>query len=511
MNLEVKKEELCINRIVGVRRENFTIEGDIIVPDVKPDVLNIINQSGNICIYKQEVLDGKVKVEGGVTVYIMYYPDSENDSVRALHTSIDFSRILDIDNVQNNMSLESKFEIKEMECKILNGRKLNISCELEMGIKVFSNENINIIKNIENEKSIQTLVSKLNINSLVGSGEVKVFGKENIKIDKGDNIAEILNANVAIGNKDVKISYNKVITKSEAEVRILYLTEDNRINLVETQIPLMGFVDIKNVSDDNICETSYRLKNIEIKPNSEEEHSIYAELEVDVACRVYGNNSVELLQDLYSRKNSLTYDKKSVNAISSKKQVQDVCSIREKISVPELSLAEIHDAIVIPSIKSRDVLSEKVIYQGNINIKFIYSQNNSSRNLNEVGMKEYDLPFDFSMECKDLDKTYDIEETINVPLHDFVILQEGTIETKIDLMFNMTISKNEKINLLENINEADDSNDNSYSMTIYFVKPGDTLWEIAKKFKSTVKDIVKINDIENEDKIQVGQQLFLPR
>lgn len=511
MNLEAKKEELCINRIVGRKKDNFTVEGDVIVPDIKPDVLNIINQSGNVCIYKKEVLDGKVRIEGGVTLYIMYYPDSENDGVRALHTSIEFSRILDIENTQGDMSLEEQIGVKEIECKILNGRKLNVSCELEMEIKVFSNENINIIKNIENENNIQTLVSNLNINSLVGMGEVKVFGKENIKIDKGDNVAEILNTSISIGNRDVKISYNKVITKAEAEVRILYLTEDNRIGLVESQIPLMGFVDIQNVSDDNMCETNYRLKNIEIRPNSEEEHSIYAELEVQVTCKVYGNNSVELMQDLYSRKDTLTFSKKSVNAISSKKQMKDVCSIRENISIPELNSAEIHDAIVNPVIKSKDVMNGKIVYQGSLNIKFVYSQSNASRNMNEVGMQEYDLPFDFAMDCADVDKTYDVEENIDVPMHDFIIMQEGTIETKIDLMFNVTISKNETINVLENINIEESKDDNNYSMTIYFVKPGDTLWEIAKRFKSTVKDIVKVNDIENENKIQVGQQLFLPR
>ena len=48
-------------------------------------------------------------------------------------------------------------------------------------------------------------------------------------------------------------------------------------------------------------------------------------------------------------------------------------------------------------------------------------------------------------------------------------------------------------------------------MVIYFAKPGDTLWKIAKMFKSTVEDIAKINKIENHDKISVGQQLYIPR
>ena len=48
-------------------------------------------------------------------------------------------------------------------------------------------------------------------------------------------------------------------------------------------------------------------------------------------------------------------------------------------------------------------------------------------------------------------------------------------------------------------------------MVIYFVKPGDTLWKIAKMFKSTVEDIAKINEIEDVNKISVGQQLYIPR
>lgn len=511
MNFEENKENLCINRIIGQKNDKFNVQGDVIVPDIKPDILNVINKTGNVCVYKKELLDGKVKVDGSVMVYVMYYPDSESDTVRALSTTIDFSRIIEMENVDSSMSLEQQIDIKEIECKILNGRKLNISCELEMKIKVFSNQNISILKNIENENNIQTLVSKLNINSLVGMGEVKATGKENIKIEKGDSIAEILSVGINLGNKDVKISYNKVITKAEAEVRILYLTEDNRICLVESQIPIMGFVDMQNVADEHICETHYNLRNIEVKPNPEEEYSIYTELEVEILCKVYKNESIELLQDLYSRKENLTFTQKTVNAISAKKQVQDVCKIREKIMIPELETAEIHDAIITPTIKSRDILSGRIVYQGNLNIKFVYSQMNISNNSKEVGIKEYDLPFDFNAECSEVDKTYDVEENIEIPMHDFIVMQGGTIETKIDLIFNMSIVRNENINILENINMEEDTNNNNYSMTIYFVKPGDTLWKIAKRFKSTVKDILRVNEIENENKIQIGQQLFLPR
>ena len=38
-----------------------------------------------------------------------------------------------------------------------------------------------------------------------------------------------------------------------------------------------------------------------------------------------------------------------------------------------------------------------------------------------------------------------------------------------------------------------------------------TLRKIAKKYRSTIEDIVRLNEIENPDKIDVGMQLFIPK
>lgn len=41
----------------------------------------------------------------------------------------------------------------------------------------------------------------------------------------------------------------------------------------------------------------------------------------------------------------------------------------------------------------------------------------------------------------------------------------------------------------------------------YAVKKGDTLTKIAKKYETTVQNLVKLNNIKNPDLILVGQKL----
>ena len=82
---------------------------------------------------------------------------------------------------------------------------------------------------------------------------------------------------------------------------------------------------------------------------------------------------------------------------------------------------------------------------------------------------------------------------------------------KVDINFKLNIIKDSEINLIETVNESEAKKKENFSIVIYYTRVGDTLWKIAKKFGSTVDEIVKVNSIENQDMIMPGEQLFIPR
>ena len=45
----------------------------------------------------------------------------------------------------------------------------------------------------------------------------------------------------------------------------MYLTEDNRINNITAKIPVVGFIDIPNVTEENMCDVDYEIKKYSIK------------------------------------------------------------------------------------------------------------------------------------------------------------------------------------------------------------------------------------------------------
>lgn len=503
MVVETAKNKITLNQIVGQKKESRLIESDIIVNDVKPDVLSVISTNGIVSIYKKEIMEGKVRIDGTINTYIIYLADDEHNSVRSLNTNLEFTQIIDMDNCNENMQIDEDIVIKSFDTKLINGRKLNIKANIETNIVVYSNETIEVITGVDSLKDVQLLNNVQKVDTLIGDGKNKVSIKDTIAIDVADDFAEIMKVRFKIMDEEAKISYNKVLSKADAFVEIMYLTEDDRINTVSTKIPIMGFVDIQDINENCICKIRNVLSNLIIKPNSTEEHSIYIEAEIEVVCNAYETQEVNVIEDLYSITENIELTKKSITIITNREELSNRYVMKENLRIPELN-GKVFDIQVNPNMNNIQLRRGKIIYEGNLNLNILLEENNG------INTKDVDLPFTFEVTSDSVDEN-SIENTkINVIQNDFII-NEGNIETSIELEFKTSLQRSKNLNIIQQINAEEIKECDMYSMVIYFVKPGDTLWKIAKNFRSTVEDIAKINEISDPNKLNIGQQLYIPR
>jgi LysM repeat protein len=68
-----------------------------------------------------------------------------------------------------------------------------------------------------------------------------------------------------------------------------------------------------------------------------------------------------------------------------------------------------------------------------------------------------------------------------------------------------------QIQYVENVSVKESTENNDYNVVIYFIKPNDTLWKIAKKFKVNMESLANLNGIENPDVIYPGEKIFIVR
>lgn len=504
--IEAQRENLSINKLIAEKKEIIFAEGDMIVPDSKPDILNTICTSGVVSIYKKEAQEGKVRMDGAINTYIMYMPDGTEDTTRGLNTTIDFSENINVSNCNEGMNIISDVKIKSIEAKVINGRKVGIKATLEVNLKVYLNEDVEVINEIQNENNIQILKEDLRVNSLVGRGETKIYAKDTIQIDSMDNLAEVLKAQICLVDKDIKVSYNKILTKSEAEIKIMYLTEDNRINTINYKIPVVGFIDMPNVTEENICDINYEIKNMIIKPNSQDEHSVYVEIEIEVVSYVYEAKQINLIQDMYSTVVNLEFEKKQIMTMTDKQNRTDIKQIREKINIKDIDGLNLIDVDVVPTIINENKINSKILYEAELNLNFIFQDIKS-----QIIIKDAKIPFEFTIDNLQNGESLNTNTNMEIKTKDFIIQDGGDINCSIDIQNDTNMYRTANINMINSIEDDGEREEQDYSIVIYIVKKGDTLWNIAKEFGSTVDGIVRVNGIENKDIINPGQKLYIPK
>ena len=261
---------------------------------------------------------------------------------------------------------------------------------------------------------------------------------------------------------------------------------------------------MQDIKEDNIIETNYLVKNILIKPNSIEEHSVYFEMEVEISCFAYENKEIKVIEDMYCPGEKVEFDSNTLKTIANRRIRKNTCSIREKVNAPEVGDDSIIDVLIYANMLKENRLNGKIIIEGELNLNIIYTDNSSIG----VNTKPISIPYEQTIDEIDANCRADTQIETN---SQEISAQNGVISVNVDLEVNTITYEDTEIPVIDNITEEPMDEMEDYSVIIYVVRSGDTLWKIAKKYGSTVDDIVRVNGIENPDRINVGEKIYIPK
>ena len=484
-----------INRKIISNIKNIEVQGDIIVPDIKPDIVSIVNTNAIPYIYKEEVLSGRVRIEGNIDTYVVYLAD--NGENRSIGTTLTFIENIEERLINEESFVKQKIILENIESKVLNERKISIKAELKVISNVYEKSEIQLLNDFDNINDIQKLKENIDIRSIVGEKNARTSIKEDISVDESYNISEILKASVDIINIENKISINKVLAKADAEIKILFLAEDGRIGVASASLPIMSFIDIDKITEKNICNTEYSIKNMLFKV-SNNKHAINVQIEFEVSCEVYEIKNIEVIQDMYGINNNISYSKKETMVQTNDNNPFEKIAINEKILIEDIII--IYDVLLFPKVVSINKSGTNYNYECELNMTIYYEADNR----NGLNVKNVTLPFMFKMnnDIGNIDFMFDKKI--------FTINGEN-VNCEIDIIATNSNSNFKKISVIENVEISSIENEEFYKMIVYFVKPEDTAWSIAKAFRIPVQELLKQNGIESEKSINTGDRLYIMR
>ena len=515
MSSELQKEKIVLTQSAGNESTQVLLEGDIIVPDIKPDMALILKTDADICFDKTEISSDRVNFSGKLTLKVLYLAKGPERPVHSITVVSPVNDFVNMEGVTRDMWVDIGCSISNITYKMLNDRKINYRAVIDVKISAEAKTEHQIVSGISG--GAEQRRCKLSLNKTIEKKEDCFIVKDELAIPLGKpSVREILQTCAVIANKDVKISNGRVNISGEILVSTFYRgdNEESIIEFVEHELSFNGTVDAFDASEGMHGDVSLRVSDIytQVKTNDDgEDRVIETEVDIMAVVKVTAQTELEILEDAYCVDSNLILDRESVCFPQLVCRNKNQCPVKESVAIEDncpdiLQILRANGNVLLDEIKT---VADKVIVEGIIDVDILYIAKNDDAPLFNY---KTTLPFKQAIETKGA------EEGMRVRIHStiahvgFNMLSEREMELRFLLGFNTQVIDSRVSSVITDVEfrELDRAVWNGMpSMTIYVVQKGDTLWSIAKKYNTTIAELLKINDIEDSDRILPGQKLLV--
>lgn len=516
MPVELIKNPLKLCRIIGEEISSIVVEEDINVPDVSPDVYKILYPSARVIIRDSETTTDKVAIEGQVLVNIMYAADMEGRPLNCINVSSDFNHSIDVPGAKPRMREWVDAVVQHVEAEIINSRKIKMRVIMDLKAVVEEIFEMELPVDARGSSDIQILREYLDAKELVGIMKDKYNIKEEVELRSEEPaVGEILKTDFMASIKDLLTMDGKMQVSGTLNIGLLYRAADEgSIEYYQREIPFTEYIEIAGAESGMESTADLMLRDcyIDVVENeSGERKKINIDASMVLVGKTYKDMSPEMLTDLYcptlelaTEKNSYEYDEFMGRAVTNT-IIKESLSIKPKS--PEIEKVCCMDARVI--VNEVKVMDDKVAVEGTVDVDCIYASSFSGEPMN--ALKEQ-YPFRVLLDMVGAKTEMYPKVACKINNIDFSQISNNIIDFRITINVIVDLYAKKKKMLIDKVEEKEgivlDYN-SLPTMTVYVVGKNDTLWKIAKKYNTTVDAIAKVNNIENPDKISVGDKILI--
>ena len=515
-------------------QSQITLDDDYNVPDYRPDIVKVLKEKGELHFDEAKAAAGAAWLKGRLVFRVLYRSDQENGKISCLKGEIPFQEKLNMDGVQEYDVIQASGEIEDLTIGVIHSRKISVRAVILLKTEEPQEKEDEICVGIEADDGCEKRYRNTNILQLLCMKRDQCRQKSEITLPSSKpNVQEILWKSLEIRNLDTKMGQDGVKLSGEVLISVLYQEEEetDRVQWYETVIPLDCGVECDAGTEADII---YKVKarpasmELEVKPDYDgEERVLVLELVMNLDIRVWKEQEISMLEDVYSLKKEIipVCTGVTLHHISVKNDSQ--CRLTEQMELAESQekILQICSCEGTVHLESTELTEQGVRAEGILVTELLYITTDDQM---PIGSAREIYPFEQLIEIPQqtarternkpeeleaLERKNKLQTELDCRISQLsaVMLDQDHVEIKAVIGLDLLAFEQEQIdNITDMREEALDMEQlqKRPGLVGYIAKDGDSLWSIAKENHTTVEDILRDNYRTDED-LRRGEKILI--
>jgi len=510
------KEAISLTQCVGNEQAQLMIEGDIIVPDSKPDMRMLLRTDANAVIERTETAADRVGFSGKLLIRALYLAKGSEKPVHSLTLSSPIEDYIQIDGANRDMWADITAELAHVDYKMVNDRKVNYRAVLNVTANVTARNTHNVVVSVDGLSESHLRKSKHMIHVTVAKSNDVIDLKNELPLPPGKpSIAGILQCEARISNKEIKVQGGRVGISGELLVQTLYSGDDGGVSeFVEHAVPFAGFIDAPGAKEGMQADVTLNVADLSVsvgKDDDGEDRVISVDAQLAANLRLQSQAEIQLLEDAYHINKELRFTRETVQLPRQVCRNKNQCPIKEIITLDEdcpdiLQIYKASGSLFVEGVK---LFEDRMTVEGVIHADILYIARDDDKPLFNHRCQ---LPFKQVIEVKGAAPGMEAFVEHSIDHIGFNMLSGKEVEVRYLVCFTARVVDNRAVSVVTDIefNDMDKSVlEKMPSVTVYIVQQDDSMWSIAKKFNTSMDDLLEINELESPDLVAAGQKLLV--
>lgn len=518
----LKYSKSTIKNRIGVREYTLPFDESQLVPDTMPDMKEILFTQGRASISQpsKTIYTKGDMLSGEIIFYTVYRPDQTSEPIDVVKSCIPF-KTDKCWGENEDSTYRVSISLKSSASDLINERKFTAHGEICIKMTEITKTEINTLEGTD-DKDFISLKSLVNASDLDFETEEISDISETLKVEEDQpSPAKILKEDINISETHRQITAGKLIINAVVNSKILYkgLEEGNtKICSASGKADFTQFIPLKTELDADLIKTEFDISGLEI--SVENDTGFLLKGQVRTKIQGYKNEILSSVSDAYHKTRDISFDVKEHELFSVYETLSGEISAREVINTDDIT--DSPQTLLCASTQSANISAYnengKIIVKGELPVTIL-------------GIDSNDEAFTASV-CVPLRGALDMQRSIydNSPLDKSAIqhtvpelwfsikdiwadtINSRQIEINATVSIEAWLTASDKFHTIENavyIKENGSVTAKPFSMNIYVVGKNDTIWDIAKKYRSDEQTIARFNQIDISKPLPEGMKLFI--
>lgn len=487
MELQYETKSVPYMRRVLQKSNSKEITQEFKLPDGYGDIERILATWGQVIIRGKNWSSNEIELTGGTMMWVLYMPE-DSDQPQCIETWIPFQMEFDIPKSDTDGVINASCYLCMADARTVSTRKMILRANVGVTIDALVADKLEIHCFEELPNDVQILKNTYPVQIPVEAGEKAFAIDEEVEFPASSPVIEkIIRYDVRTEIIENKIMTDKIVFRGAAVFHITYISDDNRIYSWDTEIPFSQYAQLEND-----FETAASAQIVSAVTGLELERTAEGKIhfKAGILCQftVHDIKMLELLQDAYSLTNETDVSMQNFTIPVMLDSKNENVTLGLQSDVNASSVADVFCCCDLPGC-SRN--GDTIVVQPVCHFQVLYyDDDNVLQCLTGKGEGSWQIPVGSNAE---------IYCNFSASGNPQARVERTGVTIQRDILIQSAVCVDEEMQTISQIELQGEKCNLCERPSLVLRQAGqNSLWELSKKYGSTVEGIRSINQLLDE-------------